>query len=150
MRKRLQLRASWPLLAALVLCVCGLNYGLPKAFAGAIMQMPLLPILVIEVGVTLSAALLFYDEATPVQAIKIALVILVLTALFAGLSYVANPLLLSDIRQRPVSQAPVISINWVFLLTVNASAISVAKALIVLASAQPGGRKKNSSFESDI
>jgi hypothetical protein len=114
------------------------------------MQMPLLPILVIEVGVTLSAALLFYDEATPVQAIKIALVILVLTALFAGLSYVANPLLLSDIRQRPVSQAPVISINWVFLLTVNASAISVAKALIVLASAQPGGRKKNSSFESDI
>lgn len=143
--KRLQIRASWPLLCALVLCVCGLNYGLPKFFADAQMTMPLLPLLVIEVGVTLSAALLFYDEATPVQAIKLSLVILALTAAFAGLSYAANPLLLSDIRQRAGSQAPVISINWVFLLTVNASAISVAKALIVLANAQPGGRKKNNS-----
>lgn len=147
--KRLQLRASWPLLAALVLCVCGLNYGLPKVFTDAKAVMPLIPLLVIEVGVTLSAALLFYDEATPVQAIKLSLVILALTVALAGLSYIANPLLLSEIRQRAGSQAPVVSINWVFLLTVNASAISVAKALIVLASAQPGGRKKNNSALSD-
>ncbi len=147
--QRLSLRTSWPLLAALVLCVCGLNYGLPKAFPGACLEVPLLPLLIIEVGVTLSAALLFYDEATPTQAIKIALVILALTFVFSGLSHLANHSLFTEIRLRSGSQAPVLSINWVFLLTVNFSAVSVAKALIVLDTSQPGGRKRPHSQQSD-
>ncbi|MBA3994002.1 MAG: hypothetical protein C0469_10785 [Cyanobacteria bacterium DS2.3.42] len=146
---RLTLRASWPLLAALVLCVCGLNYGLPKLFPTSTMEVPLLPLLIIELGFTLSAALLFYDEAKPVQAIKISLVILAITAIFAALSDLANPAVFSEVRFRPGSQAPVLSINWVFLLTVNFSAVSVAKALIVLSAGQAGGRKRPNPSHSD-
>jgi hypothetical protein len=146
---RLTLRASWPLLAALILCVCGLNYGLPKLFPGATMEVPLLPLLIIEVGFTLSAALLFYDEANPVQAIKISLVILAITVGFACFGDLANPSVFSEVRFRPGSQAPVLSINWVFLLTVNFSAVAVAKALIKLSAGQAGGRKRQSPPQSD-
>jgi hypothetical protein len=146
---RLTLRASWPLLAALILCVCGLNYGLPKLFPASTIEVPLLPLLIIEVGVTLSAALLFYDEAKPIQVIKISLVILAITAIFAALSDLANPSVFSEVRFRPGSQAPVLTINWVFLLTVNFSAVSVAKALIVLSAGQAGGRKRPNPSHSD-
>lgn len=146
---RLTLRASWSLLAALILCVYGLNYGLPKLFPAATMEVPLLPLLIIEVGFTLAAALLFYDEANPVQAIKISLVILSITVVFACLCDLANPSVFSEVRFRPGSQAPVLSINWVFLLTVNFSAVSVAKALIRLSAGQAGGRKRQSPPHSD-
>ncbi len=146
---RLTIRASWPLLAALVLCVCGLNYGLPKLFQASIGAMPIVPLLVIEVGFTLAAALLFYDEATPVQAIKISLVILVITAIFGTLAYLANPFVIKEVGLRQGSQAPVLSINWVFLLTVNFSAVAVTKALIVLSTGQAGGRKRPTPTQSD-
>jgi len=136
-------------MVALVLCVCGLNYGLPKALSSAILSVPLIPLLVIEVGITLSAALLFYDEADPLQTITLSLVMLLLVAIFAWLTSIANPLVFSQVSFRPGSQAPVVSINWVFLLTVNASAISVSKALLVLSGNQQGGRKRTNSQQSD-
>lgn len=146
---RLSFRTSWPLFVAVVLCFCGLCYGLPKIFPGATLEVPLLPLLIIELGLGLSAALLFYDEASPFQAVKLSLVILVFVAAFSALAHFANNELFSEIRLRGGSQAPVLTINWVFLLTVNLAAISVAKALIVLNTGLPGARKRAESSSSD-
>lgn len=147
--QRLSLRASWPLLAALILCVCGLNYGLPKIFAGLLLDVPLIPLLIIEVGASLAFALLFYDEAAPVQAIKISLAILAIVAVFAGLAYLANNEVICEFGPRPGSHAPALRINWVYLLAVNFSAIAVMKTLFVLSSAQTGGRKRQNRSDSD-
>ncbi|HIA54946.1 MAG TPA: hypothetical protein EYN91_23165 [Candidatus Melainabacteria bacterium] len=147
--QRLSIRTSWPLLAALVLCVSGLNYGLPKVFAANCMEVPLLPLLIIEVGASLAAAVLFYGEASPIQVIKLALVILALTGAIAGIAHLVNENVFSSVRLRPGSQAPVLTINWVFLLTVNISAIAVSKALIVLTAGQTGGRRRPNKSDSD-
>lgn len=147
--QRLSFRTSWPVLAALLLCIGGLNYGLPKAFPLACLDVPLLPVLIIVVGISLSAALLFYDEASPVQAIKLSLLILAIAAGLATLFHLINPAVFSEIRQRPGSHAPVLSINWIFLLTVNLSAIAVVKTLIALNAPSQSGRKRQSNAQSD-
>lgn len=146
---RLSIRTSWPLLAALVLCVCGLNYGLPKLFSSNCLEVPLLPLLIIEVGAGLAAAVLFYGEASPVQVIKLSLVILAITGAIAGLAHLVNENIYSSVRLRPGSQAPVLTINWVFLLTVNFSAIAVTKALIVLTAGHTASRKRQNRTDSD-
>lgn len=146
---RLTIRTSWPLLAALILFVIGLNYGLPKVFHANCLEVPLLPLLVIEVGASLAAAVLFYGEASPIQVIKLSLVILAFAGATAGLTHLVNDAVFTSIRLRPGSQAPVLNINWVFLLTVNVSAISVAKALIVLTAPHTGSRKRQNRSDSD-
>lgn len=113
------------------------------------MEVPLLPLLIIEVGASLAAAVLFYGEASPIQVIKLALVILALTGAIAGIAHLVNENVFSSVRLRPGSQAPVLTINWVFLLTVNISAIAVSKALIVLTAGQTGGRRRPNKSDSD-
>lgn len=146
---RLSIRTSWPLLCALVLCVCGLNYGLPKLFSSNCLEVPLLPLLIIEVGFSLAAAVLFYGEASPIQVIKLSLVILALTGAIGALAHLVNETVYSSVRLRPGSQAPVLTINWVFLLTMNFSSVAVAKALIVLTAGHSGSRKRQSRADSD-
>lgn len=147
--QRLNLRASWTLLTALVVCVCGLNYGLPQIFAGYFIEVPLIPLLIIEVGASLAFALLLYDNATPVQAIEVSLVILTIAAIFGGLTYLANNYVVYEFGPRPGSHAPALRINWIFLLAVNFSAVAVTKTLLVLNSGQAGARKRPNRSESD-
>ncbi|HNB22353.1 MAG TPA: hypothetical protein PKZ32_08045 [Candidatus Melainabacteria bacterium] len=146
---RLTIRTSWPLLVALVLFVCGLNYGLPKIFSTLSMEVPLLPLLIIELGISLAAAVLFYGEASPYQVIKLSLVIMAMAGAIAGLAHLVNNNVYSSVRLRPGSQAPVLTINWVFLLTVNFSAVAVTRALIVLTAGQTGSRKRINRADSD-
>lgn len=146
---RLTLHISWPLLIALILFVGGLNYGLPLIFKNATLVVPVVPLFIIELGIILASALLFYDEATPLQALAISGGMLTIAIVLIGGSYLLNPNVGENLHPRPGSQAPVFTLNWIFLLTVNFSVVAVSKGIFVLERVNMAGKKRNRSAESD-
>lgn len=146
---QLKLRISWPLLIALLLFIGGLNYGLPLIYKNATLVVPVVPLFIIEMGIILSSALLFYDEASPLQALAISGGMLTIALVLIIESYFLNPGVAEHFHLRPGSQAPVFSLNWIFLITINLSVIAVSKAIFVLERAILPGKRRNRLTESD-
>ncbi|HEY9784389.1 MAG TPA: hypothetical protein V6D17_03235 [Candidatus Obscuribacterales bacterium] len=141
--KKLALRSQWYLGLYVFSIAVALALIVPHRMPHLAVEVPLIALAIFEAGVLLSSALLLYDEATPAQVLAIVFLMLLIASAFILAAHVANPLILSGVRSRPGSEAPVLSINWAFLLLSNLGTLSTVKVLIVLE--KPGKSKPRKS-----